>query len=366
MSRSSDEFSKCNGKHHWIDLLRPTSKYFHHRTDPNHDDNHANHGAFDESGSSRLPLASRRLSLTIPVLTSTTTTTTAATAPDDDENNDSTKPSGSSSLSSSTRQIPIRLPQAATAVSTPSNHSRMSNPTLRPSPLTNLLQYPTTDVGDASLPSSSSLITHHPSPSSMELLRSSSNTSPLRRVEAMAREAILGTARLQQQQQQRSNTATVDGPNRSPSLSRRVIINLNNNQSVSLDSRLSSAMKPPSALSSSSRSLQRNNLYHVPVLHEIQMPSYPASRLSSASPSASNSKTGQYKNECHIEIPVMFATSNDQENRIEHLNGHDDEIFIREPISSIKPYPHQTLKSILKRSSSRDTVSRKNVSFMNA
>ena len=259
------------------------------------------------------------------------------------------------------RQIPIRLPQAATAASTPSNHSRMSNPMLRSSPLTNLLQYPTTDVGDASSPSSS-LITHNSSPSSMELLRSSSNTSPIRRAEATAREAILGMTRLQQQQ--RTNPAT-DGPNRSPSLSRRVIINLNNNQSVSLDSRLSSAMKPPSVPSSSSRSLQRNNLYHVPVLHEIQMPSYPAtpaaSRLSSASLSASNSKNGQYKNECHIEIPVTFATSNDQENRIEQLNGHDDEIFIREPISSIK-----TLKSILKRSSSRDTVSRKNVSFMNA
>jgi hypothetical protein len=177
----------------------------------------------------------------------------------------------------------------------------------------------------------------------------------------MAREAI---TRLPQQQ--RNGSISENTNNRSPTPSRRVIINLKNNQSVSLDSRLSSAMKPP-PIPSSSRSTQRNNLYYIPVLHEIQMSSHPATLLAeSSSPSISvnnnNNHNGNYKNEFHMEIPVTITTNNDQENQIQQNN----EIINRERISSANNNSNQTLKSILKRSSSKETVSRKNVSFMNA
>jgi len=175
----------------------------------------------------------------------------------------------------------------------------------------------------------------------------------------MAREAI---TRLPQQ---RNGSISENTNNRSPTPSRRVVINLKNNQSVSLDSRLSSAMKPP-PIPSSSRSTQRNNLYYIPVLHEIQMSSHPATLLAeSSSPSISlnnNNNNGNYKNEFHMEIPVTITTNNDQENQIQENN----EIIHRERILSANNNSNQTLKSILKRSSSKETVSRKNVSFMNA
>jgi hypothetical protein len=161
-------------------------------------------------------------------------------------------------------------------------------------------------------------------------------------------------------QQQRNGLISEN--NRSPTLSRRVIINLKNNQSVSLDSRLSFVMKPPQ-IPSSSRLTQRNNLYHLPVLHEIQMSSNPMTNLSeSSSQSTSVNNNGNYKNEFHMEIPVTITNNIDQENHIEQ----NDEIINRQRILSANNNSNLTLKSILKRSSSRETVSRKNVSFMNA
>ncbi|CAF4076522.1 unnamed protein product [Rotaria magnacalcarata] len=186
----------------------------------------------------------------------------------------------------------------------------------------------------------------------------------------MAREAIQGKARLQQQQQQQQqqNGLLSENNTRSPSAARRVVINLKNNQSVSLDSRLPSAMKPPPS-PSSSRITQRNNFFHIPVLHEIQVPARPIPRLSetsSQSLSTSNSNNENYKNEFHLEIPVTITTSNDQENQSELNNETEDGINNYERILSENNNSNQALKSILKRSSSRETVSRKNVSFVNA
>ncbi len=184
-------------------------------------------------------------------------------------------------------------------------------------------------------------------------------SSPIRRAEVVAREAIQGITRLQQHQRNGSLTeSTTNNKDRSPTLSRRVIINLKNNQTVSLDSRLSSAMKPP-PIPSSSRLTQRNNLYHIPVLHEIQTSSHSPSSQPETSTSVNN---GNYKNEFHLEIPVTITTTNDQENQIQTNNG----LINRERLPSSNNNSNQTLKSILKRSSSRETVSRKNVSFMNA
>ena len=182
----------------------------------------------------------------------------------------------------------------------------------------------------------------------------------------MAREAIQGITRLQQQQRNGLLYETIN-PNRSPTLSRRVIVNLKNNQTISLDSRLSSAMKPP-PVPPSSRSGQRNNLYHIPVLHEIQTASTPpATTITTTPPQPENSTppvvtNGNYKNEFHMEIPVAITTNNDQENQIQ---------IIRERLPSANNNnnnnnSNQMLKSILKRSSSRERISRKNVSFMNA
>jgi len=122
-------------------------------------------------------------------------------------------------------------------------------------------------------------------------------------------------------------------------------------------------MKPP-PIPSSARITQRNNLFHIPILHEIQMSSHPPTIVSEAPSfqSSSASNNGNYKNEFRMEIPVTITTSNDQENQIEESNGKEDGLCNRERFSS----SNQTLKSILKRSSSRETVSRKNVSFMNA
>jgi hypothetical protein len=294
----------------------------------------------------RLPSVSRRLSLTIPVMTTITKN-------DDDNTIKQNIPL------SSFRQIPIRLSQPSNAASIPSNSSRISSAILRSSPLSNplnnQLKRQKTDLTDIS---------------SSDFTDTTSNSSPVRRAEVMAREAIQGVVRFQQHQQQQRNDSTSDNHNnnnnnisiQSPSLSRRVIINLKNNQSVSLDSRLSSVMKPPQ-IPSSSRLTQRNNLYHLPVLHEIQMSSNPMTNLSeSSSQSTSVNNNGNYKNEFHMEIPVTITNNIDQENHIEQ----NDEIINRQRILSANNNSNLTLKSILKRSSSRETVSRKNVSFMNA
>lgn len=287
----------------------------------------------------RLPSVSRRLSLTIPV------TTSVSTNIDDD----TIKQSNPSSL---TRQIPIRLQQPTTTTTThvsapPTTNSRISSAILRASPVLNALQRQQTEIGSNSL-SSPNLPTQTPVDLSIP--------SPIRRAEVMAREAIQGIARLQQQ---RNNSQT--DINRSPPSARRVIINLKNNQSISLDSRLSSAMKPP-PIPSSARLPQRHNLYHIPVLHEIQLPPHPPTVISENSSllsTVASVQNGNFKNEFHMEIPI---TNHDQEN---HLEQNDDQ-HLRKRISSAGQNSQQTLKSILKRSSSRETVSRKNVSFMNA
>jgi hypothetical protein len=280
--------------------------------------------------------------------------------------------------SSPIRQIPIRLSQPSNAASIPSNSSRISSAILRSSPLSNplnnQLKRQKTDLTDIS---------------SSDFTDTTSNSSPVRRAEVMAREAIQGVVRFQQQQR---NDPTSDNNNnnnisiQSPSLSRRVIINLKNNQSVSLDSRLSSANSSttkPSPTPSSARITQRNNLYHIPTLHEIQMPSYPATIATEttlqvpvpSSPSVSNRNNNSFKNEFRMEIPITIITSNDQENSIQQNDRKEDEIIdydqqvtiVTERIPSANGNnSNQTLKSILKRSSSRETFSRKNVSFMNA
>jgi hypothetical protein len=291
----------------------------------------------------------------------TTTTTT--------NDDDTTKQNVSSSA---IRQIPIRLSQPSNVASIPTNSSRISSAILRSSslsnPLNNQLKRQKTDLIDVS-------------PS--DFTDTPSNTSPVRRAELMAREAIQGVVRFQQQQQQRNDSDNNNNTSiRSPALSRRVVINLKNNQSVLLDSQLSSAnsfsTKPPPS-PSSSRISQRNNLYHTPVLNEIQMPSHPATRAAETtlhrppSPSASNRNYNSFKNEFRMEIPVTVITSNDQENQILENNEKEDDIIdydqqvtiVTERIPSANGNSNQTLKSILKRSSSRETISRKNVSFMN-
>lgn len=300
--------------------MRPTAKYFQYQRD---------NATEDSSAVPRLPSVSRRLSLTIPVATTVTTN------PDDEVMKTSTP-------LSTTRQIPIRLSQAITTTATPTsippNNSRISSAIFRSSPVSNNLQRQKTDIGD----SSSSTPALSSSNVNSSLTSDSHLPTPLRRAEVLAREAIQGLTRLHHQR-----TNPDSNPNRLSALSRRIIINLKNNQSVSLDSRLSSASKPP-PIPSASRQTQRNNLYHIPVLHEIQMPSHPATTLLEDSPNGNN----HFKNEFRMELPVTI----DQENR---LNFHPREHL---PSSTT----NHTLKSILKRSSSRETVSRKNVSFMNA
>jgi hypothetical protein len=309
----------------FTNLLRPTSKYFQYRFNNSTEDPSINSNVL------HLPSVSRRLSLTIPV------TTTITTNPDDEI----------IKASSPIRQIPVRLPQTTTttASSLPPTNPRISSAIHRSSPVSNALQRQKTDIGESS--SSSPTLSTITNPSQTFDLTAS---SPIRRAEVMAREAIQGITRFQQQQRNGSlSSETTNNNNRSPTLSRRVIINLKNNQTVSLDSRLSSATKPP-PIPSSSRSTQRNNLYHIPVLHEIQTSSHPETSILI--------NNGNYKNEFHMEIPVLITTNNDQENQIE--NNHE-----RLPLTN-NNHSNQTLKSILKRSSSRETVSRKNVSFMNA
>jgi hypothetical protein len=250
---------------------------------------------------------------------------------------------------------PIRFPQTATVASTPANNSRVSSAILRSSPISHALQRRKTDIGHAS--STPTLLTiNNPQQSLSDVPITSSNTLPIRRAEAMAREAIQNLA---QQQQQRSSPI-FENNNRSPPLSRRVIINLKNNQTVSLDSHVSSATKLP-PIPSSSRTIQRNNIYHIPVLHEIQTTSTPPTTIITTQPENSipSVTNGNYKNEFHMEIPVAITTNNDQENQIQ-INRE------RLPSANNNNNSNQTLKSILKRSSSRERISRKNVSFMNA
>lgn len=343
------------------DLLRPTSRYFQYHTNSNNDNNlNSNEEPIGTTSSPlttttmmmpssnvpHLPSVSRRLSLTIPVSTSVTTNT-------DDNVIKQFNPS------SQIRRIPIRLPRpkiasgasTTTLPSTSSTNSRTSSVTLRTSPIFNTLQRQKTEIGEGSLSSPTLTTQTNSSQPSFDF----PIPSPIHRAEVMAREAIQGLTRLPQQQQQRHNS--LSDINQSPPSSRRLIINLKNNQSISLDSRLSSSMKPP-IIPSSLRLSQRNNLYHIPVLHEIQLPSYPTApttiseNSSALTTSASISNGNNYKNEFHMEIPVTVTTN----------NNHDQENRRR---SSANRNSHQTLKSILKRSSSRETVSRKNVSFMN-
>ena len=334
--------------------MRPTAKYLQYLRDNSTEDSST---TAVSSTVPRLPTVSRRLSLTIPV------TKTVNTNPDDEIVKASTP-------SSTTRQIPIRLPQATAIVtSTPTYHSRISSAILRSSPVSNNLQRQKTDIGESSS-STPALSTnhHHPSSPSSSQTSDSHHSTPIRRAEVLAREAIQGLTRAHHHhQQQRTSTpaSSESNVNRSPTLSRRIIINLKNNQSISLDSRLSSAMKPP-AIPSSSRSFQRNNLYHIPVLHEIQTPFHSATDLAeNSSPTtttttSSSSTSNNFKNEFHMEIPVSLTSTTDQENRSELST----DFVHRQRLPSSTT--NQTLKSILKRSSSRETVSRKNVSFMNA
>ena len=305
--------------------MRPTAKYFQYQRD---------NSTEDSSAVPRLPSVSRRLSLTIPV------TTIVTTNPDDEVMKTSTP-------LSTTRQIPIRFSQATTTTATPTsippNNSRISSAIFRSSPVSNNLQRQKTDIGDSSSSTPALSSNVNSSPTSDSRL-----PTPLRRAEVLAREAIQGLTRLHHQ---RTNPIPSDSnPNRLSALSRRIIINLKNNQSVSLDSRLSSALKPP-PIPSGSRHTQRNNLYHIPVLHEIQMPTHPTTTPVEDSPPSTSNGNNHFKNEFRMELPVTI----DQENR---LDFHPRE---RLPSST-----NHTLKSILKRSSSRETVSRKNVSFMNA
>ncbi|CAF0786870.1 unnamed protein product [Adineta steineri] len=355
----ADKNEANNLNPHFTHFLRPSSKYFQHHF------NNINEEPIittSTSNISRLPSATRRLSLSIPIITTGTSSST-----DDDTINQKV-------LISPIRQIPIRFPQTQSTASTPANNSRISSAVLRSSPIPHTLQRRRTDMGDASSSSSpTTLVTiNNPQQSSSDFNMTSSNTFPLRRAEAMAREAIQNIA---QQQQQRNNLISGNNNNgtRSPPLSRRVIINLKNNQSVSLDSQISAAMKLP-PIPSSSRTTSRNNIFRIPVLHELQTSSHPllmTSEPSFQSTSATNNinnnmNNGNYKNEFRMEIPVTLTTSSDQENQIQQNNGKEDGFNSDEHRRSTNNNSNPTLKSILKRSSSRDSVSRKNVSFMNA
>ncbi|CAF5192678.1 unnamed protein product, partial [Rotaria magnacalcarata] len=282
-------------KANFTNILRPNSKYL-----QRHFNNTTDKLPSTTASSStipRLPPVTRRLSLTIPVMTTTITTNI------DDDSIKSSVPS------TSMRQIPIQLLQTSTLTSTPTNNTCMPSTILRSSSLSNPFEHKKTDLQNDLLSSPPVFSIYNPQQSSSSSSSGFSiltaNTSPIRRAE--------------QQQQQQQNGLLSENNTRSPSAARRVVINLKNNQSVSLDSRLPSAMKPPPS-PSSSRITQRNNFFHIPVLHEIQVPARPIPRLSetsSQSLSTSNSNNENYKNEFHLEIPVTITTSNDQENQSE-------------------------------------------------
>jgi len=333
--------NQTNGNH-FLNLLRPNSRYFQQQTP-------------DESSTSFLPrlnLVPRRSSLTLPVMTAATATVTNSIPTDEIDGTKVTIPTPTS------RQIPIRLVSPNNNNNVNTNNNRISSAVPRLAPLNSNgigpLQRQKADFDEVSSPSS--FISNSTATSDF-----SGATPSIRRAEVIAREAIQGLARQQHQQRNQTLPMTTNNSNRSPSLSRRVIINLQNNQSVLLDSRLSSS-KPPvaptplssSSSSSSTRSTQKNNLFYIPVLHEIQMPSDPKS----------SSTNGNFKNEFHMEIPVNVVTTTDQENRLDQQNESEFRFRDRRASTS-NSHPNPTLKSILKRSSSRDNVPRKNVSFMN-
>lgn len=331
----------------------------------------------------RLPSVSRRLSLTTPVVLPNTNNASTPTTPAVE---DETPVKATVTSSPSIRAIPIRFPHASMLNN---NHARTTSAILRTVPKSNLshhsLQRQKTDLSGES--------------TMAETVPASSQ----RRADIMAREAIQGVVRFQQQQQQQA--ANPDPPidltnynhisMRSPALSRRVIINLKNNQSISLDSRLLSAnptaTKPPQ-VPSSARSTHRPYSHqqqsqaqpHHPVLQEnIQMPSHPVT-LPAESPPPPSSTNGTnagnaalFKNEFRMEIPVTVLPNHHDQDHSFHSNPNKEEeddledesqptILIAERLISATPNSNPTLKSILKRSTSRETVSRKNVSFLNA
>ncbi|CAF1002288.1 unnamed protein product [Adineta ricciae] len=327
----------------FTNLLRPSSRYFQH-----HFNNNNNNTNSDESTAnvSRVPSATRRLSLSVPVVTSSTNNT----------ENDTTH---TRAPASPVRQVPVRFPQTSVIGSTPTTNSRISSAILRSSPFSHSIQRRRTDLGDISLIAVNNSSSQ---PSSDFNTTSTSNTLPIRRAEAMAREAIQNMT----QQQQQRNSMLPDSVNRtSPPPSRRVIINLKNNQSLPLDNHQPAVMKLP-PLPYSPRSTQRTNVYHIPVLHELQMPPHPSAIITEPSIQSATVQNGSYKNELRMEIPVTIMTSNDQENEIQTGFLREEGSTNNSERSRSKHNPNQTLKSILKRSSSRETVSRKNVSFMNA
>ena len=323
----------------------------------------------------RLPFVSRGVSLTIP--TATNSSIAMPTVPNTEIDDDQSQTSQMNlSISQPNRLIPVRFPQGANSFAPlSSNNNRTSSAILRSAPkltlINNHLQRQKTDLNDTS--------------TSIEV---TSPPSPGRRADVIGRETMQGIARYQEQQNGNQNSTFESNPNlnstRSPALSRRYIINLKNNQSISLDSRLLSTNNSSNKLPtnpSSGRSIQRHGIYPLAVSHDIQMPSHPATLVAENSPSfvpvnSSTTIRGQFKNEFRLEIPVTLLNSNDQENSMQdenekHEEDQDEEhsmvmsnerFILTTPATNSNP----TLKSILKRSSSRDTVSRKNVSFMNA
>ncbi|CAF0928387.1 unnamed protein product [Didymodactylos carnosus] len=288
---------------------------------------------------------------------------------------------------SSSKQIPLRLPSTTTSIapSIPSSStSRISSAILKTAnspPLTRQK----TDLERTTL---------------FPWMDTTPVIAPRRteRAEVMAREAIQGINRFQIGRSNLENT-------RSPALSRRVIINLKNNQSVVLDSRLSSAIaqhggignRPPlnkqqkltrllsdSELHDGARTEKQsittmNNVFHIPVLREIQTSS-PDNRIRRPFSAAQMN----YKNEFRLQLPVTILNNheNSLNNRENDLNIDENENILINTEQRSRSARHSLtdcfndmpstaatsssnqLKSILKRSSSRDAVSRKSVSFM--
>lgn len=367
-----------NSKPQFTSFLRPTSKYFQHQT-TNSTNNLSVDEIFNSNGTAvpRLPLVSRRLSLTSPIVLPNSSSISSST-PVEDETTAKTPAVSSPSA----RPIPIRFPHSSML----NNHSRTTSAILRSVPKSNVSQHSLQrQKTDLSLTGETQT-----NPNTNEILLTASQ----RRADMMAREAIQGVVRFQQQQQQQPHTSNNDSPidltnynhisMRSPAaLSRRVIINLKNNQSVSLDSRLLSAnpitMKPPIIPSSARLAAHRPHSQlqqHV----ELQIPSHPAPLTVESPPLISSSLPNSFKNEFRMEIPVnVLPTSHELETNFHSVTNREDDddddenetthqqtMLISERLISANPNSNQTLKSILKRSSSRENVARKNVSFMNA
>ena len=331
-----------------IELLRPNSKYFQHYFNNATEEPIAT-TTTTSLNAPHLPSVTRRLNVAMPVMKTKVST----------NNNDDTVQS--TVPLSLIQQMPVRVPEAETVTSIPTINSRISNAVLRSSSLSTK-PYKSEQSNAENVKSiSPTLSTANNSQLSLSnVIPAYSSPLPIRRAEALAREAIQDITRFQQQR----NNSISENNNQSPSSSRRLIINLKSNQSVSLDSRLSSAMKPPPT-PSSPRKVQRNNSYHMPVLREIQMLPHPTTTLPGTFQWTSASNNDSHKNEFYLEIPVTVTTSDGQENQVKVNTEKQDGIISHERIPSMNNNQNQTLKSILKRSSSRETVSRKNVSFMN-